>query len=210
MFTLIKREIRDHIGFFIAAVIFSGILVGFSISLMFEYPRIEEAVSKMGALVIVMMVVILGFFAMGAVQIYTDRTRKISAFISTLPVRRSRILLAKLLAGALAILTLLAPLTITAIILFRLFSPPIPIFDRVILDVFTGIFLTAFACYCIGLQSGVNSGKPGTALCGLVLTFILISLVVIKGFGAQTVLILVLFIIASLIRIWHTFTSMSL
>ena len=210
MFTLIKREIRDHIGFFIAAVILSGILVGFSISLMLEYPRIEEAVSEMGALIVVVMIVILGFFAMGAVQIYIDRTRKISAFISTLPVRRSRILLAKLLAGTLAILTLLTPLAITATILFRLFSPPIPIFDKVILDVFTGIFLTAFACYCIGLQSGAHSGKAGTALCGLVLTFILISLVVIKGFGAHMVLILMLFIIASLVRIWHMFTSTSL
>ena len=120
MFTLIKREIRDHIGFFIAAVILSGILVGFSISLMLEYPRIEEAVSEMGALIVVVMIVILGFFAMGAVQIYIDRTRKISAFISTLPVRRSRILLAKLLAGTLAILTLLTPLAITATILFLL------------------------------------------------------------------------------------------
>lgn len=207
MFTLIKREIQDHIGFFIAAVILSGILVGISISIMFEYPRIEEAVSQMGALIVVMMILILVFFALGAVQIYTDRTRRISAFISTLPVSRNRILLAKLFTGTLAILMLLAPLVITAIIFFRLFSPPIPIFDGVILDVFIGSFLMAFACYCIGLQSGANSGKPGPALCGLALTLILITLVVVKGFGAPMVLILVLFIIASLIRIWHMFTS---
>jgi hypothetical protein len=210
MFTLIKREVRDHLGFFISAMIFSGILVGLSISLLYEYPHVDRVVARMGVWIIAVSIVILGFFAMGAVQMYVDRTRKISAFISTLPVSRSRILLAKLIAGILAILTLLLPLVITAIILLRLLSPPIPLYAGIIFEGFTGIFLTAFACYCIGLQIGGNSGKPGTALGGLALTFILISLIFIKGFGAPIVLILVPFIIASLVRIWHTFTTTSL
>lgn len=210
MFTLIKREVRDHLGFFISAMIFSGILVGLSISLLFEYRHVERAVARMGALIIAVSIVILGFFAMGAVQMYVDKTRRISAFISTLPVSRSRILLAKLIAGVLAILTLLIPLTIAAIILFRLLSPPIPLYGGVIFEGFTGIFLTAFACYCIGLQIGGSSGKPGAALGGLALTFILISLICIKGFGAPIVLILVPFNITSLIRVWHTFTTTSL
>jgi len=195
MFALTKREVRDHIGFFIAAVILSGILIGLSISLLYEYRRIDAALSQTGVLIVAVMIVILGFFAMGAVQMY---------------VSRSRILLAKLLAGTLAILTLLVPLAIAALILFRLLSPPIPLFAGVVRDVFIGIFLTAFACYCIGLQAGGNAGKPGPALAGLALTLVLITLVVVKGFGAPLVIILVPFIIASLIRIWHTFTSTSL
>ena len=210
MFALTKREVRDHIGFFIAAVILSGILIGLSISLLYEYRRIDAALSQTGVLIVAVMIVILGFFAMGAVQMYVDKTRKISAFFSTLPVSRSRILLAKLLAGTLAILTLLVPLAIAALILFRLLSPPIPLFAGVVRDVFIGIFLTAFACYCIGLQAGGNAGKPGQALAGLALTLLLISLVIIKGFGAPLVLILIPFIIASLIRIWHMFASTSL
>jgi hypothetical protein len=210
MFALIKREIRDHIIFFILAFILSGILVGFSISVLYGYRYIGRAVEQMGAWIVTVSIVILGFFAMGSVQIYNDRTRRISAFISTLPVSRSRILLAKLIVGMLAILTLLLPLLIATIILLRLLSPPIPMFGGIIVDVFTGLFLTALACYCIGLQTGSKSGKPGAAIGGLALTFILISLVFVKGFGAPLVVLLVLFIIASLIRVWHTFTTMSL
>ena len=210
MFALIKREVRDHIGFFISAFVLSGILVGFSISVLYEYRYLGRVVEQMSAWIVTVSIVILGFFAMGSVQMYTDRTRKISAFISTLPVSRSRILLAKLIAGILAILTLLLPLLIATIILLRLLSPPIPLFGRVIVEVFIGLFLTAFACYCIGLQTGSKSGKPGAALSGLVLTLILISLIFVKGFDAPLVVLLVLFIIASLIRIWLTFTTMSL
>ena len=164
----------------------------------------------MGALLTAMMIAVFIFFSMGAVQTYTDKTRRISAFISTLPVSRNQILLAKLVAGVLAILTLLVPIAIAVTILFRLFSPPIPVFDGVLFDAFTAVFLTAFACYCIGLQAGFKSGKPGPALAGWALTCILISLVIIKGFGTPIVLVLVPFIIASLVRVWHTFTSTAL
>ena len=210
MFALIKREIRDHLIFFFSAFILSGILVGFSISLLYEYRYIDSVAEQMAAWIVIVSIVILGFFAMGAVQMYIDRTRRISAFISTLPVSRSRILLAKLIAGMLAILTLLLPLLIAVIILFRLLSPPIPLFGGIIVEVFTGYFLTALACYCIGLQTGSKTGKPGAALSGLVLTLILISLISIKGFGTPLVVLLVLFIIASVFRVWHTFTTMSL
>ena len=101
MFALIKREIRDHLIFFFLAFILSGILVGFAISVLYEYRYLGRVVEQMSAWIVTVSIVILGFFAMGSVQMYVDRTRKISAFISTLPVSRSRILLAKLIAGIL-------------------------------------------------------------------------------------------------------------
>jgi hypothetical protein len=210
MFALIKREIRDHVGFFIAMIIISAILVGILVSVTLEYQSIDRAIPRMGALLAAVMIASFLFFSMGAVQMYIDKTRRISAFISTLPVSRSQILLAKLVAGVLAILTLLVPLAIAVAILFRLFSPPIPVFAGVLFDTFAGIFLTAFACYCIGLQAGFKSGKAGPALAGLALTAILISLVIVKGLGSPIVLVVVPFIIASLVRVWHTFTSTSL
>ncbi|MEJ2704337.1 MAG: hypothetical protein P8Z79_18025 [Sedimentisphaerales bacterium] len=210
MFALIKREIRDHVGFFIAMIIISAILVGILVSVTLEYQSIDRAIPRMGALLAAVMIASFLFFSMGAVQMYIDKTRRISAFISTLPVSRSRILLAKLVAGVLAILTLLVPLAIAVAILFRLFSPPIPVFAGVLFDTFAGSFLTAFACYCIGLQAGFKSGKAGPALAGLALTAILISLVIVKGLGSPIVLVVVPFIIASLVRVWHTFTSTSL
>ncbi|MHC4116564.1 MAG: hypothetical protein ACYSWO_03545 [Planctomycetota bacterium] len=210
MFVLVKREIRDHIVFFIAAVLTAAIAIGVLISAAGDrrYADWEDALMLADFLAAV--AVLLGVFGMGAVQMYTDRTRRISAFVSTLPVSRSRILLAKIAAGVLAILTVLVPLLATVTILTQLYSPPIPVYDTMIVEVFTGAFLLVFACYCIGLQVGWNSGRLGPALAGLGLTCILASLVVIKGPGPEIALVLVLFIVASLIRTWHLFTSTSL
>jgi hypothetical protein len=67
-----------------------------------------------------------------------------------------------------------------------------------------------FACYCLGLQTGWNSGKIIPTLGGIALTCIFVPLIIVKGFGLHIVVILVLFIVASLIRTWHTFMSTSL
>ena len=210
MLTLIKREIRDHVVYSIAAVIFAGILIGILITPIFESHRQYRVVSGLGIVIPITAIVIFGFFAMGAAQMYIDKNRKISAFLSTLPVSRSRILIARILTGVLAILTLLVPLAIASIILLRIFAPPVPMYSGFIAEVFAGIFLTAFACYCIGLQAGWNSSSIIPALGGLGLSCILVSLILIKGFGLHIIVILILFITASLIRIWHLFTSTSL
>jgi ABC-type transport system involved in multi-copper enzyme maturation permease subunit len=210
MFALIRREIRDHIAFFIGAVILSGILIGVSISLLFEFYMIDLAASRIGVVITVVTIIIIGFFAMGAIQMNTDRTRRISAFVLTLPVGRGRILLARMAAGTLAILILLVPLAIATTVLLRLFTPPIPVYSGMLLEIFAGTFLVAFACYCIGLQAGWNSNRLGPSLGGLGLTCILVSIILVKGYGLHVTVILVLFIAASLIRTWHTFTSTSL
>ena len=210
MFALIKREIRDHIAFFIGAVILSGILIGVSISLLFEFYMIDLAASRIGVVITVVTIIIFGFFSMGAIQMYTDRTRRISAFVLTLPAGRGRILLARMAAGTLAILILLVPLAIATTILLRLFTPPIPVYSKMLLEVFAGTFLAAFTCYCIGLQAGWNSNRLGPSLGGLGLTCVLVSIILVKGYGLHVTVILVLFIAASLIRTWHTFSSTSL
>ena len=210
MLTLIKREIRDHVVYFFAAVIFAGIIIGISLTPIFESRRHYRLLSGLGTVITITAIVIFGFFAMGAAQMYTDKNRKISAFLSTLPVSRSRILIARMVTGTLAILTLLAPLAIASIIFLRLFAPPIPMYSGFIAEVFAGIFLAAFACYCIGLQAGWNSSSLVPALGGLGLACILVSLILVKGFGLHIIVILILFITASLVRIWQLFTSTSL
>jgi hypothetical protein len=155
-------------------------------------------------------IVIIGFCGLGASQMYLDRTRKISAFLSTLAVSRNRILLARIITGILVILTFLLPLTISAATLLRLYVTPVLIYPGMVFDIFTAAFLMAFACYCIGLQTGWNSGKVAPTLGGIALTCVFVPLIFVKGFGLQIVVILVLFIIASLIRIRHTFLTKSL
>lgn len=209
MFTLIKREIEDHIAWFLAAGLFSAFLAAIWISLVSRRGSDGPPVTALAALFPTTLVVVFGFCAMGASQMHMDRTRKISAFLSTLPVTRGRILIARIVTGILAILVLLVPLAVTAAVLSRLFAPPHPVYPAFVAEIFTVIFLMGFACYCLGLQTGWSSSKVIPTLGSLLLTFILVPLILIKGFGAHIVVILLLFIVASLIRTWHRFISTS-
>ena len=211
MFTLIKREIQDHIVYFIGAAVFSAVFIVISISVIHQYnPRQGPPVFSIWLGVPAFTIVIFGICAMGATQMYLDKTRKISALLSTLAVSRSRILLARIITGILAILTLLVPLTVTAVVLSRLFTPPVPMFPGMVFEISVTVFLMAFACYCIGLQTGWNSNPVTPSLGALGLTCIFVPLILIKGFGLYIVVILVLFIVASLLRTWHTFMTTSL
>jgi len=156
MFTLIKREIQDHIVYFIGAAAFSAVFIIMSISLIHQYDPKELPVFALLLGVPALTIVIFGICAMGATQMYLDKTRKISALLSTLAVSRNRILLARIIAGILAILTLLVPLTIAAVILMRFFTIliPIPIYPGMVFEISVVVFLMAFACYCTGLQTG--------------------------------------------------------
>ncbi|MGD2095189.1 MAG: hypothetical protein PVH77_09315 [Phycisphaerales bacterium] len=207
MFTLIKREVMDHLVYFIGAAIFSAILIAIMLSTVRHSDSKDPHILPIGFGVPLAMLIVIGLCGMGASQMYTDKTRKTSAFLSTLSVSRSRILLARIITGTLAILTFLLPLTVSIVFLTRLFPPPIPIYQGMVFEIFTAVFLMGFACYCIGLQTGWNSSKIIPTLGGLILTCIFIPLILIKGFGLHVIVILVLFIAASLIRIWHTFTS---
>jgi hypothetical protein len=204
MFTLIKREIEDHVAFFLGAAIATAILIVLLVSLIFSH---DIPVYAIGFLIPVIVVVVIGLPAMGASQMYTDRTRRISAFLSGLPVTRSQILVARIVTGVLAILVVLLPLTITGATLRRLLLPPIPIYPGLIADMSVTAFLMAFACYCLGLQSGWTASRITPTLGALVLTCILVPLILVKGFGPHIKVILILFIIASLVRTWQKFMS---
>jgi len=217
MFTLIKREIEDHIAYFIGAIILSALLTAslasaiyyeLASAIYYDQPGSRTVFILLSIPAIV--VLIIGFASMGVSQMYTDRNRKISAFLSGLPVTRGRILTARIITGILAILIVLLPLIVTAQILWRLFAPPIPIFPGLIFDLSITAFLMAFACYCLGLQTGWTSSRITPTLGGLLLTCILVPLIVVKGFDLQIKIILIVFIVASLIRTWQKFTSTAL
>ena len=209
MFTLIKREIEDNIAYFLGAAFLSGILIVLSI-LAVSANEASEPIVFVGLWVPVIIVLILGSPAMGVTQMYMDRTRRISAFLSGLPVTRGQILAARIVAGILAILTLLVPLTITAVVLYRLFAPPVLMYSGLISNIFIVTFLMSLACYCLGLLTGWTSSKVTPTLGGLTLTCILVTLILVKGFGLHIVVILLLFITASLVCTWHKFASTSL
>jgi len=209
MFTLIKREIQDHLVYFLGAAILSAILITLLVSAMYHTEAGDSPVF-IGLSIPVIVVLIIGCTAMGVSQMYTDRSRKISTFLSSLLVTRGRILIARIITGTLAILTVLLPLTITGMVLWRLFAPPIPIYSGLIFDIFVVTFLMGFACYCLRLQTSWTSSRITPTLGGLVLTCILVPLILVKGFGLHIKVILVLFIVASLIRTWQRFKTTAL
>jgi hypothetical protein len=210
MFALIKREIQDHFVYFIAAAVFSAVFVAIGISLTYRQDPKQPPVFAMGLGFPSLTIVILGLCGMGASQMYLDKTRRISAFLSTLQVSRSRILLARIVTGVLAILILLVPLVVAAVVLVRLFAPPIPMYSATVWEISTTTLLIALGCYCIGLQCAWTASKITPTLGALALTCIFTCLVIVKGFGLEIDVILVLFIAASLIRTWNTFASTSL
>ena len=205
MFTLLKREIEDNRAYFATAAIFSTVLVIVVISLAYNAEELSEVALSLSIPIIVL--AILGFSAMGASQMYTDKTRKISALLSTLRVTRAQILAARIVTGILTILILLVPLAVTTAVLLRLFSPPYPIYPHFVSEIFTAVFLTAFACYCLGLQLGWSSNKVIPVLGSIGSTAVIVPLIVIKGFGACTAIIMLLLIVASLTRTWQKFKS---
>ena len=217
MLTLIKREIQDHIAYFLGAAILTAILICLTVfgaykgayKIVYQYDH-EDAVAYFGLSLPVIMMLMIGFSGMGISQMYTDRARKISAFLSLLPVSRNQILLAKIVTGILAILTIVLPLVITSMAMTYLFAPPIPVYSGMIYDIFTVIFLLGFACYCLGLMTGWTTSKIHPVTVCLVLTFILTSLIIVKGLGPCTKGILISIIVACLIRTWQKFITTSL
>ena len=210
MLALIRREIEDHVAYFVGAAVISVILIVLLISAVYYVHGDKHLAFPIGLSLPLIILLIIGLPAMGVSQMSTDRSRRISAFLSALPVTRGRILAARIITGVLAILTVLLPLTITAAILWNLRAPPIPILPGLIFDMFRAVFLMAFTCYCLGLQTGWTSNRVAPTLGGLALTCILAPLILVKGFGLHTDMILVLFIVASLIHTRHKFMSTAL
>ena len=210
MLALIKREIYDHLVYFIAALFLSFITITI-ISYTAYYTDLGGSFSFIiGFLFFVFFAIIIGFTGMGVTQMYSDKNKRISTFLSTLSVTRNRILTARIIAGILAILTYFLPVFIAAIVMYRLLSPPLPVFKTLFFHVYTVTILISFACYCIGLQTGWTAGKLAPTLGGLILACIFASIIKIKGFDSQVSLLLIIFIIASLIRIRQKFMSTSL
>ena len=211
MFTLIKREIYDHIAYYIGAIVFSLL----AMIIMLFMARIMNDINEMilapvAASMPVVLIFILGSTAMGVSQMRMDKNKKISAFLSTLAVTRDKILWAKIISGILAILLFFIPLLFMAAFLYKFFFPPVTILQSIFFNVYKVIFLISLSCYCIGLQTGWNSSRLIPTLGGLFLTCIFLTIIFVKGFSEELSVLLILFIIASLVRIRYRFISTSL
>ncbi len=214
MLTLIKREIDDHLIFFVISLASSVILI---VTLLYFSENFSETLSiettsvsgiLLGTPFVIL--VITSLYLMGASQMYTDKNKKISAFLSTRPVSRNQIFLARLISGLIAILILLVPAVVAGQLLLNTYASTLayPIYPYYTIEIFSSLFLMAVAIYCIGLQSGFYTGKlyHGSGIVsGVALSYILLPLIAIKGYGPQISVILLLFIVASLAYTWKKF-----
>lgn len=216
MFALIKREIEDNMVMLIIAA-FATLI--FTSTVVYVFYNIEEydVTRPLTGIPNVMFIVLFFYWVclalisavFGAAQTYLDRIHKITTFLSTQATTRRRILSAKIIAGLLLILLALVPFIAAYIILLRLY-PPVVLDITFLVKILATMVLSSLACYTLGLQMGWQPHKSTAILGSLLFAPVLLSVIIIKGFGIQSDFVLALFAIAMLVRTWQKFMSTAL
>lgn len=204
---LVKREIVDHIAYFAGALVVTGLLSALMISIVMGLDKQDRNYIALGGLIPVTIVLVAGLCALGVNQMYADRARNISAFLTALPTTRAEVFAARIAAGVVAILILLVPMTVAGGVVFSLSGDEVPMYRGVLPDLFLCIFLACLACYSVGIYAGWNRGSLAPTLAVLPVVMLVPLLLVIKGFGLDVMAILVLFIVACLTSTWCRFAS---
>lgn len=205
MWTLIKREMDDCRVFFVAAVGYAVFVILILISAVYSAGMSMDYVKS--ASPVLLLTGMMLFCLMGAGQMYLDRTRKISCFLSTLAVTRPNIFAARVITGLLLIVSTIVPIAAAGMVIVRVLYEPIPVYQRMFWELVGTVSVLSVAGYCVGLLTGWARGRILPALGGVVLTFVLAPVVAIKGFGAETVILLSVFIVISLIRSRQVYVS---
>ncbi len=214
MLTLIKREINDNLIFYLAAIIAAMasifIMVSLSVPLIKHEPPIGVPKFMHRTLWSLLPFLAVAAAALGSTQMYIDKGKRISTFLSTLATSRTRILAARIIAGLAFILLVLLPIAAVDMILLNIFPRLMPVDMSFLVNVFIVTFLSALLGYSVGLQSGWNSNKLFPTLGSIAITPLLLTVIIIKGFGVETMVILLLLTVAMLIRTWQKFLSTAL
>lgn len=213
MLTLIKREVVDNMGALVLAVFVPAIITVIIVKEVLtglSWPPIGIPVIMITALWPYLLCGALVATGFGAAQIHDDNQQKISTFLSTLATTRTRILAARVLVGLFLILIMITPFVLAYVILLRVFPRLAPLDTDFLVRSFATIIAVFVCSYVIGLQCGWRSSKLMAILFSIVLSAVLVLVVAIKGFGAESIIILALFTIASLIWTWQKFLKMPL
>lgn len=211
MLTLIRREIVDHLLYIVVTCAAAALWIWIAVYVVLW-------ANEPGMLLVFSMglipALLIGYCGLGASQMYGDRAHRISTLLCTLAVTRTRVLVARVVVGALTVLATIVPLAIGAALLLRLVLPaagPFAAFRaRAMIEVGTTVALAGFACYCMGLLVGWTTNKTWLLVGGVLLLAMAIFLVLVVGFGLQAMAILLALIAGSLLVTWDRFTSTSL
>ena len=145
MFTLIKREIQDSIMYFILILILTSIFIFVDIFLAYYANDTGEVTLNINN---TFTIIISGMFlflitAMGVSQMQSDRNKKISSFLSTLAVTRYKILIARVIAGIIAILLFFLPQIAALLVVYNFFISPIFVFGNMLTEMYIAAFFMA-------------------------------------------------------------------
>jgi len=207
MYTLIKREIEDHILYFLGALILSLLFTASIAAKGFGGEPAEGLGIILATIGITLACTTIGICALGMSQMHTDKNRRISAFLSTLPVSRNQILAARVITGLLALLVLLAAPAISVEILLSTLRQEQAVYKYFTVEIFSALYLLGLGVYCTGLMCGFSSSKIVPTLGSLVLSIVLMTIILIKGPGVEASIILLIYVSASLVYTWRKFNT---
>ena len=214
MLTLIKREFLAVLPFLVLPLSFAFLVITVVISkTVYSMQHMPPTgISPTMYEAFWMPIFILPFISagMGAQQMYSDRSKKISAFLCTLATSRSRILTARIIVGSSQFLLVLMAMVITDVLLLARFPSLVPFDVTFLIMLFVTAATVNLACYSIGLLIGFSANRFLPILGSILLTAALIALVIIKGFGLQSNLILLAVAGAAMFRTWQKYSTASL
>lgn len=192
---LIKRELVDHSDLFVGACVAAIILVCLSLFLVSAYNRRDVPPPHTMALFLPLpLLLALGFCGAGVIQSHRNRAHGISALLSVLPVGRRQMALASILTGIVVVLLVFVPVILVLIAIEIVSGPAEPSSRRMLVEVFAGVSLCSFACYCIGALVGRHAQTQTIVLGAFPLAATLSLLVVAKGFEWPLLAILGFFV----------------
>ncbi len=208
MMTLIKRELTDMSLFLLASAAAATAFAAVLIMPVFDIRMNRDFWEFLVTCLPVMSVVFAA--ALGVSQMYFDRMRGVSTFLCTHSVRKEHIFAARCIAGLIIILVWFVPAFLAVQWTFAyhwpVIFPALAIFHKISAVFFLGLL----AAYSLGLSRGWTSGKIMPTLGTLVLLLPLMTLVIVKGFCAELMLLLAVLAAACLCRAWSVYKSSSL
>jgi hypothetical protein len=197
---LTKRQLIDDRLYLVPAVIFSLVFVPAAVVAVLTDEFTGPSIHTVAVFVTLPILICLGSCALGIAQTHADRVSGVSGLLSVLPVARLQVLAVRILVGVSVILIALLPLVLTSAILWQIMGPPAWLVRDWRADVFSGMLLAAFTSYGLGLSAGTRARTFLQALAVMPLAFLLVLLIVAKGFGWPLLSILVFILIALILE----------
>ena len=214
MWTLFKREFEDIWFYLLAAILLVGGPIAMTELATAKHPGIGDEV-LVGFLSGYVLLCIL-LLVVGANRMVFDRANGISTFFAGHLTTRGRVFIVRLLLGVMFAALFYIPLGYWFIWRFlRLLAlTPITPSEDILIRGLGGtmffLFLFLMGCYNLGLRMGLSNRRLLYILGSLCLGVILLSFVVLKGFGFEATVILLILNAAMIYSTWRDYFAIAL